>query len=52
MNLHEYTANLEFTQNVQTYHSVRNIHHRRILLSFGDLSVVVAIIAAAAAAAA
>jgi hypothetical protein len=51
MNLHEYTTNLEFTQKVQTYHSVRNIHLRRIPLSFGDLSAVVAIIAAAAAAA-
>jgi hypothetical protein len=52
MNLHEYTANLEFTQRVQTYHSVRNIHLRRILLSFGDLSAVIAITATAAATAA
>jgi hypothetical protein len=52
MNLHECTTNLEFTQKVQTYHSVRNIHLRRILLPFGDLPAVVAIIAAAATAAA
>jgi hypothetical protein len=52
MNLHEYTVNLEFTQKVQTYHSVRNIHLRRILLSLGDLYAVVAIIATAATAAA
>jgi hypothetical protein len=52
MNLHEYTVNLEFTQKVQTYHSVRNIHLRRILLSLGDLYAVVAIIATAVTAAA
>jgi hypothetical protein len=37
---------------VQTYRSVRNIHLRRILLSFGDFFTVVATIAAAAATAA
>jgi hypothetical protein len=51
MNLHECTASLEFTQKkVQTHRSVRNIHLRRILLSFGDLFTVIAAIAAAAAA--
>jgi hypothetical protein len=33
---------------VRTYHSVCNIHLRRILLSFGDLSALAAIIADAA----
>jgi hypothetical protein len=37
---------------IRVYHSVCNIHLRRILLSFGDLFAVVAVIAAAAATAA